>query len=72
MPKRALDLEVLRNGRHWDAFHINGDPADVGAMRDALVGWLAGNKWSPGRWREFDLAVREAGGARVMAKVRAV
>lgn len=71
MPKRNLELTITRHGRTEDRLDLFADPDDVGTLRDALVGWLEGNKWHPGRWREFELLVRYEGEGKVRRKVRA-
>jgi hypothetical protein len=70
MPKRDLDLEILRKGRHEDYIDAHADPDDSGAMRDYLTSWLEANKWSKGRWGEFELIARDAGTWKQLAKVR--
>lgn len=72
MPERALDVEVIRNGRPFGArFGITEDPADYDALRDALRGWLRGNKWDEGLWGQFEANVRYAGEGKIRAVVRA-
>lgn len=70
MPKRDLELEILRKGRHEDTIDAYADPASKSELRDYLTGWLEGHKWSKGRWDEFELIARDAGTWRQLAKVR--
>ena len=70
MPKRALDLEILRKGRREDVIEAEADPTNFSVLRDHLTGWLEGNGWDEGRWREFELAARHAGEGKVRARVR--
>jgi hypothetical protein len=70
MPKRPLDLEILRKGRREAVLSVEAEPADARALGDALRGWLAGNGWDEGRWREFELIARPAGEGRALARVR--
>jgi hypothetical protein len=71
MPKRNLSLTIARKGRAEDVIDLFADPDDVGTLRDALTGWLAGNKWHPGRWGEFEAIVRYDGEGKVRRRVRA-
>jgi hypothetical protein len=74
MPARALDLEVLRKNRHVDhgKFQATGDPGDPAWLAGQLRAWLAGHKWHPSRWGEFELTARPAGrGGKPLATVRA-
>ena len=71
MPKRDLELEILRKGRHEDAIDAFADPDSKSELRDYLTGWLEGHKWSRGRWDEFELIARDAGTWKKLAKVRA-
>lgn len=71
MPKRDLELEILRKGRHEDTIDAYGDPDDKSDMRGYLTGWLEGHKWSKSRWSEFELIARDAGTWKKLAKVRA-
>jgi hypothetical protein len=72
MTARALDLEVLRNGRPMDSFSAHGDPEDIAWLQLRLQGWLGAHKWDKGLWGAFELAAREAGKNPQIAKVRAV
>jgi hypothetical protein len=63
VPERALDIEVIRNGRPFGT--------DYDALRDALRGWLRGNKWDEGLWGQFEANVRYAGEGKIRAVVRA-
>ena len=40
-------------------------------LQDSLRAWLTGNKWSAGRWGEFEAEVRRSGENKVLKKVRA-
>lgn len=71
MTARALDLEVLRNGRPLDAFQAHGDPEDIAWLQARLRGWLEARKWDEGLWGGFELVAREAGRPAQLAKVRA-
>lgn len=71
MAKRALDLEIRRKGRRETALVTEADPADFSGLRDHLRGWLEGEGWDEGRWREFEMVVRPAGEGKVLARVRA-
>jgi len=68
---RPLDLTVLRNGRPADTFQATGDPEDHPWLESELRGWLIGRKWNGAHWSQFELVAREAGRARIFAKVRA-
>jgi len=72
MTARALDLEVLRNGRPQDTFQANGDPEDPAWLQSRLRGWLEGRKWDRGLWDAFEIVAREAGKPRQLAKARAL
>lgn len=67
----ALDLEVYRKNRREDTFQATGDPAEPGWLQARLREWLAGHKWHPARWGEFELVARPAGKVKQLAKVRA-
>jgi hypothetical protein len=71
MPKRALELEILRGGRHEATFEALADPDDTGALRDYLTDWLEGNGWAEGHWPKFSLAVRYADEYKVRKTIRA-
>ena len=71
MPRRDLELDIYRKGRHEDTLAVFADPDSKRELRDALVSWLEGHKWSPGRWGEFEAEVRAAGRGKVLATVRA-
>lgn len=71
MPKRDLDLEIIRKGRGADRIAVHGDPDDTAALQAQLTGWLEGHKWSRGRWPEFELRVRYAGEGKVRKTIRA-
>jgi hypothetical protein len=71
MTARALDLEVLRNGRPADTFRAHGDPEDVTWLQGRLTGWLGARKWDRGLWGGFEIVARESGKSRQLAKVRA-
>ena len=71
MPRRDLELEILRRGRHEDSIAVFADPDSKRELREALVSWLEGHKWSRGRWSEFEAVARDAGTWRQLAKVRA-
>jgi hypothetical protein len=72
MTARALDLEVLRNGRPLDTFTANGDPEDPAWLQGRLRGWLEGRGWDRALWGAFEFVAREAGKQRPLKKVRAV
>jgi hypothetical protein len=67
---RALDLEVLRNGKPLDTFQAHGDPEDIAWLQKRLQGWLEGRKWDKSLWGQFEVTAREAGKPRQIAKVR--
>jgi hypothetical protein len=67
----ALELTILRKGKPEDTIDVTADPADTGLLRQYLVDWLTGHKWSKARWPEFELVAREAGRYKQLAKVRA-
>jgi hypothetical protein len=67
---RPLDLEVTRKGRHEDAFRETGDPEDAAWLQGQLRRWLRDNRWAESRWAEFELAARNAGAGKVLAKVK--
>jgi hypothetical protein len=67
----TVELEVLRKGRHVTFFEAAGDPADAGWAQKRLREWLAGNKWHPSRWGEFELLTRDQGRGRPVRRVRA-
>jgi hypothetical protein len=71
MSRRPLDVEIRRNGRREQRFAVKADPANPAELQDVLEQWLAGNKWHPGRWAEFDMLVRHAGEGKVRATIRA-
>ena len=70
MPRRDLELDIYRKGRHEDTIAVFADPDSKRELRDALVSWLEGHKWSPGRWVEFEAIARDAGKWKKLAKVR--
>ena len=70
MPKRPLDLEILRKNRREAVLSVDADPADARGLGDTLRGWLDGNGWDEGRWREFELVARPAGEGKILARVR--
>ena len=72
MTARALDLEVLRNGRPLDVFQAHGDPEDIAWLQARLRGWLEGRRWAESLWGGFEVVAREAGKARPLGKARAV
>jgi hypothetical protein len=72
MTARALDLEVLRNGRPQDTFQANGDPEDPVWLQARLRGWLEARKWDRGLWGAFEIVAREAGKSRQLAKAQAL
>ena len=72
MTARALDLEVLRNGKPLDTFQSFGDPEDPAWLQKRIQGWLSARKWDQGLWSGFEIVAREAGKSRPLAKVRAV
>ena len=47
MTARALDLEVLRNGRPLDVFQAHGDPQDIAWLQKRLQGWLLVSQVGP-------------------------
>ena len=71
MTARALDLEVLRNGRPLDVFQAHGDPEDIAWLQKRLQGWLLAGKWDRALWGAFEVVAREAGRNRPVAKARA-
>lgn len=71
MTARALDLEVLRNGRPADTFSAHGDPEDIAWLQLRLAGWLEARKYDRGLWGAFELTVRESGKNAQITKVRA-
>ena len=72
MTARALDLEVLRNGRPVDTFQVNGDPEDILWLQKRLKGWLEAKKYDRGLWNAFEVIARDAGKSKQLAKARAV
>ena len=70
MPKRPLDLEILRKNRREAVIETEADPTNYSVLRDHLKGWLEGNGWDRGRWGEFELVARYAGEGKVRATVR--
>jgi hypothetical protein len=68
---RALDLEVLRNGRPFDTFSADGDPEDIAWLQSRLQSWLEGRKWDRGLWGAFELVARDSGKNAQIKKVRA-
>ena len=72
MADRALDLEVLRNGRPLDTFVSFGDPEDPDWLQKRLRGWLEARKYDRGLWGGFEIVAREAGKSRQLAKARAL
>ena len=71
MTARALDLEVLRNGRPCDTFAAHGDPEDKAWLESRLAGWLEARGWDRRLWGAFELVAREAGKPAMITKVRA-
>jgi hypothetical protein len=71
MPKRNLDLTILRKGRTEDRLDLFADPDDVDTLEKTLRNWLVGNKWHAGRWGEFEMQVRYDGEGKVRRTVRA-
>jgi hypothetical protein len=71
MAKQSLELTILRKGRREDVIEVTADPDDVPVLQDSLRAWLTGNKWSAGRWGEFEAEVRRSGENKVLKKVRA-
>lgn len=70
---RPLDLEIRRKGHPEDTIQVVADPGGTGfpaVLRKELHSWLAGHKWAPGRWGEFELVAREAGAWKQLAKIR--
>jgi hypothetical protein len=51
-------------------FSMDADPDDLGTLQRALRSWLEGEKWDPQLWGRFELHVREAGGSRILRRVR--
>jgi hypothetical protein len=70
MASRPLDLQVLRKGRHEDAFRETGNPEDTAWLQGQLRRWLRDNRWAESRWTEFELVVRKAGTGKPVAKVK--
>jgi hypothetical protein len=70
MTARALDLEVLRNGRPLDSFQGHGDPEDIAWLQKRLQGWLEAHKWDKALWGQFEIVARDAGKNRQLAKAR--
>jgi hypothetical protein len=70
MPKRPLDLEILRKNRREAVLETEADPANYSVLEDHLKGWLSGDGWDGGRWGEFEMIVRPAGEGKILARVR--
>lgn len=70
MPKRDLELEVCRHGRHVQSYDVTADPHDTIGLRDFLVEWLRSEKWDERKWGEFTLVVRYAGTHRPFKRIR--
>lgn len=70
MPKRPLDLEILRKNRREAVVQAEADPTNHSVLRDHLKGWLTGNGWDEGRWGEFEMIARPAGEGKILARVR--
>jgi hypothetical protein len=70
MPERTLDCEVMKGSAHAGRFSIPADPDDIGTLRDALRGWLAGEGWDEALWPKFELHVRYAGEGKIRRTVR--
>lgn len=70
MAKRALEMEVMKGSAHMAAFEVLADPDDIGTLRDALAGWLSGNKWKPATWGQFRADIRLQGGYKILKTVR--
>jgi hypothetical protein len=71
MASRNLELEILRHGRREDSIEAMADPDDINLLRGILINWLQANRWDAGRWNEFEMLVRYAGGYKAIKKVRA-
>jgi hypothetical protein len=71
MPKRDLDIAILRGNRQHDRFDVRADVADMGGLQGILTGWLEGNGWDKKLWPEFTAEVRHAGEGKVRRTVRA-
>src|SRR5262249_58877629 len=63
MARQALEFRITRKGRHEATIEVEADPANPGELRQILTAWLEGERWHPGRWREFEAVAFEAGGA---------
>lgn len=71
MPARPLDVEVRHKGRREERFSVSADPANPAELQGILRQWLAGHKWHPAKWDEFDMLVRYAGEGKIRATIRA-
>jgi hypothetical protein len=70
MPDADLDIDIRRRGHREDTFTVRADPANTPGLQAILKAWLEGHGWHAGRWAEFDIEARPAGGNKLLARTR--